>query len=112
MQRHPLPFRPDDDQRALRPSDPPRRWRKILLFAASLPLAILGNFSRVLMLTFGTLLFGNDIAIGSHEDPSGYHLAAGFAVFVVALGGMVLLGRLLEGRKQPVSGDSGKMTAA
>lgn len=86
-------------------------WRKILLFAASLPLAILGNFSRVLMLTFGTLVFGNDIAIGSHEDPSGYHLAAGFAVFVVALGGMVLLGRLLEGRKRPASGEAGKTAA-
>ena len=77
-------------------------WQKIALFALSLPLAILGNFFRVLLLTFGTLWFGNRVAIGTLEDPTTYHLVAGFSVFVVALGGMVGLGHLL-GRMKPAS---------
>lgn len=77
-------------------------WQKSVLFACSLPLAVLGNFVRVIMLTFGTLLFGNKIAIGTLEDPTVYHLASGFAVFVVALGGMVGLAKLLEGQGLPL----------
>lgn len=82
------------------------KWKKLVLFTASFPLAVLGNFVRVLMLTFGTLLFGNNIAIGTLEDPTAYHLAAGFAVFVVALGGMVGVGKLLD-RGQPKGRDLG-----
>ncbi len=71
-------------------------WKQWTLFFCSVPLAVLGNFGRILMLTFGTLLFGSDFAIGSEEDPSGFHMASGFFVFIVALGGMVGVAWLLD----------------
>lgn len=72
-------------------------WRGWLVFAAAFPLAVLGNFARILMLTFGTLVFGAEIAIGSLEEPTAYHMASGFLVFGVALGGLVVWSWLLEG---------------
>lgn len=72
-------------------------WQQWVLFLCSAPLAILGNFGRIIMLTFGTLLFGPQVAIGTHAEPSLYHMASGFFVFFVALGGMALVGWLLDG---------------
>lgn len=71
-------------------------WKQLLLFACAVPLAVLGNFIRILMLTFGTILFGNEFSIGTLEHPSVYHMASGYVVFVVALGGMILVGWLLN----------------
>ena len=71
-------------------------WKQWALFACAAPLAVLGNFGRILMLTFGTLLFGSDFAVGPETDPSGFHMASGFFVFVVALGGMVGIAYLLN----------------
>jgi len=74
----------------------PRVWQHIIVFLCAIPLAILGNFVRILMLTFGILGFGSEFAIGPDEDhPSTYHMAAGFAVFAVAILGMLGVGRLL-----------------
>lgn len=72
-------------------------WKKWVLFLCAAPLAIIGNLGRIVMLTFGTLLLGSEVAIGSEEHPSTYHMFSGFFVFVVALGGMAALGWLLEG---------------
>jgi exosortase len=72
-------------------------WKHALIFAASIPLAVLGNLTRILILTLGTLLFGAEFAIGEGiEDPSTFHMFAGFFVFAVALGGMLLIGWLLN----------------
>jgi hypothetical protein len=60
------------------------------------PLAIFGNFVRVLMLTFGTLLFGADFAIGTEAEPSTYHMISGYFVFIVAIAGMLAIGWLLN----------------
>lgn len=76
-------------------------WKKWTLFLTAVPLAILGNFVRILMLTFGTLLFGSEFAVGSIGHPSLYHMASGFAVFIVALLGMVSLAGLLQKVKLP-----------
>lgn len=70
-------------------------WSKWTLFLMAVPLAVAGNFVRILMLTFGTLAFGSEFAIGTIDHPSGYHMAAGFVVFAVALVGMVGIGKLL-----------------
>ena len=73
-----------------------RTWpRQLVMFAAAMPLAIFGNFVRILLLVFGTLLFGSDFAIGKDGDDSAYHLGAGFAVFAVAILGMLLLAEVL-----------------
>jgi exosortase len=73
----------------------PKTWQKVLLFLSSVPLAIAGNFVRILMLTFGTLVLGPQIAIGKINDPSLYHTLSGFVVFIVALVGMIGFGSLI-----------------
>lgn len=71
-------------------------WKQGILFLASMPLAVLGNLFRILMLTFGTLAFGAEVAIGSLENPSLFHMLAGYLVFAVALAGMAGLVSLLQ----------------
>ena len=50
----------------------------------------------MVMLTLGTILLGSAVAIGTEEHPTTFHMAAGFFVFVVALGGMVGVSRILQ----------------
>lgn len=73
-------------------------WKKWVLFLSALPLAVFGNLARILMLTLGTVAFGSDFALGKNplEHPSWFHLAAGYLVFIVALGGMMGVGSLLK----------------
>ncbi|MFV0416533.1 MAG: exosortase/archaeosortase family protein [Chthoniobacterales bacterium] len=75
-------------------------WKQIILVVCAVPLAILGNLMRILMLTIGTLAFGAEFAIGTDalEDPSTFHMASGFLVFAVALGGMLLVAKVLNSR--------------
>ncbi len=77
------------------------QWKRWLLFLLAVPLAVLGNFCRILMLVVGTMHFGPKFAIGSLESPSTYHISAGLLVFAVALIGMVAIARVLQGRKKP-----------
>jgi exosortase len=72
-------------------------WQKWVLFLLSPALAVLGNFARMVMLTLGTIILGSAVAIGTEEHPTTFHMAAGFFVFVVALGGMVGVSRILQG---------------
>lgn len=86
-------------------------WQKGILFVSSIPLAILGNLFRILMLTFGIVTLGPEIAIGRDPltDPSWFHMLAGYLVFAVALGGMagisLLLSSLLNKRPQTAARD-------
>jgi|GEM_PF-92120 len=74
-----------------------RRWWQVLLVTlAALPLAIFGNLCRIVMLTVGTLQFGNDFAIGSLDNPSWFHEAAGILVYVAALSGVFLIASLVN----------------
>lgn len=80
-----------------------KTWRgRGLLFASAIPLAMLGNLVRMILLALGSLWFGSDFAIGrninGHQEMSFYHSMAGFAVFGVALAGMFGLATLLESR--------------
>lgn len=70
-------------------------WKQIFLFCCAIPLAIAGNMARILMLTVGTIAFGSEFAIGTLEEPSAFHLGAGFLVFIVAFAGMIGIGSLL-----------------
>ena len=73
-----------------------RRWWQILLVVASaFPLAVIGNICRILMLTFGTMLFGSSFAIGTEEHPTWFHMGAGFLVYVAALAGVFCVGWLV-----------------
>ena len=71
-------------------------WRKAILFLSSIPLAIAGNLARIIMLTIGTIAMGPEIAIGTLEKPTFFHMAAGYVVFAVALAGMLGVGWLLN----------------
>ncbi len=71
-------------------------WRKAVLFLCSIPLAIAGNLARILMLTIGTIAMGPEIAIGTLEKPTFFHMMAGYLVFAVALLGMLGVGWLLN----------------
>lgn len=71
-------------------------WRKIVIFLCAAPLAVLGNLARILMVTIGTLIVGPKIAIGTAEDPSFFHMLAGYLVFGVALAGLIGIGKLLN----------------
>jgi len=73
-------------------------WARLILFSSSIPLAIAGNICRIVMLTTGTMFMGPERAIGSLEDPSFFHMLAGYVVFLVALGGMVLIAAVINRR--------------
>lgn len=74
-------------------------WKRLVLFIFAVPLAVLGNLCRILMLTIGTLAFGSKFAIGEGgglEEPSTFHMFSGFLVFGVALAGMIGVQKLLD----------------
>jgi exosortase len=71
-------------------------WKRPILFLLSVPLAILGNIFRILLLIIGIIILGSPVAIGTLEHPSWYHEGAGYAVFLVALTGMLLACKLLN----------------
>ncbi len=70
-------------------------WHRAILFVAAIPLAIIGNFARIVLLTLGIVVVGAPTAIGSMEKPSWFHEGAGYAVFLVAITGMMGVYRLL-----------------
>jgi exosortase len=82
---------------------------RAILFASAIPMAMIGNLVRLVMLAVGCLWLGSDIAVGrnvdGHQEMSTFHLLAGLMVFAVALGGMFLLAKVLQrwrlNRKRP-----------
>ena len=74
--------------------------QRLILFASAIPMAMLGNFVRMVLLAVGSLWFGTEFAVGrnidGHQEMSFFHSIAGYAVFGVALAGMFGLCTLLE----------------
>lgn len=77
-------------------------WQWMLLTAAAIPLAVIGNAVRILLLLAASRWLGSEFAIGEEGGTSTFHLFAGIAVFLVALSGMVMMSKLLQklGRKK------------
>lgn len=79
-----------------------RLMPRLILSFSAIPLAMLGNVVRLIMLTFASLWFGQEWAVGKQIDgqqvDSFFHLLAGFMVFGVALAGMFALATWLEGQ--------------
>jgi exosortase len=73
----------------------PKLWQQWLIFLSAVPLAIVGNLARVLLLVIGSLWFGTSFAVGTTEHPSWFHEGCGFAIYAVALGLEFILGALL-----------------
>ena len=80
-----------------------RRW---LVFFMSIPLAMLSTMARILVLVFGSMVFGQPFAVGKGDHyASNFHLLAGVAVYLVALAGLVGVERginRLFGREKPL----------
>lgn len=78
-------------------------WKpRLVLFLSALPLAMLGNLVRMVMLALASIWFGSDFAIGKTRTDgefsiSGFHELAGFVVFAVALAGIFAIASFLEG---------------
>ena len=61
-------------------------WRRALLFSTIIPIAILANMVRILVLIFAAMIFGQHWAIGDVEkEVSTFHELTGIVVFLVAL---------------------------
>lgn len=73
----------------------PKRWQQWTVFLSSIVFTIAGNVVRILMLVLGTMAWGAAFAIGTDDEPSWFHEACGFAVFIVVLGLECLFGFLL-----------------
>jgi exosortase len=73
-----------------------RPWQRWVLFLSAPLLAIIGNFFRIMLLVFGSRLFGTEFAIGAEGGTSKFHFIAGILVFVVALTAMVVLSHFLK----------------
>ena len=71
-------------------------WKRWVLFGAALPLAILGNMVRILLLMGASIVWGTKFAIGrSEHDSSLFHLGTGVAVFLVGFFGLYAISRVL-----------------
>lgn len=68
----------------------PVQWKRWAIFAASLPLAVLGNVARVSTILLVAQAFGQEVAGGLYHDYSS------FIFFPVALVGMVVFAALLN----------------
>lgn len=61
-------------------------WRRLALFSTILPIAIVANMMRILVLIFAAMAFGQRWAIGDVEkEVSAFHELTGIVVFLVAL---------------------------
>ena len=89
-------------------------WRKWLLFACSLPIAMIGNMVRIMSICVVAAWFGQQVATGYYHDYSGY------VVFLVGVLLMVQAGEWIKGRrkkgevisnKEEVIGDGGEENA-
>jgi EpsI family protein len=72
-----------------------RRWQQWTVFLSTLPLVIVGNVVRILMLVIGSITWGIAFAIGTDTDPSWYHEGCGYLVFLIVLGLECLFGFFL-----------------
>lgn len=71
--------------------------RRSVLFAMSMPLAVVANLARLLILLAASAAFGQDFAVGNEEkEVSTFHFVSGLAVFVVALSGLQATSTLMN----------------
>ncbi len=66
------------------------QWKRWILFASAMPLAVFGNIARVTSIALVAEVYGQEVA------SKAYHEYSGFIVFPVALSTMVIIGLLLN----------------
>jgi len=65
------------------------RWKKLVLFACSFPVALLANTARI----FVTVILGTTVGPAAAEGF--FHSVSGIIVFLFGLGGLFVVGRIL-----------------
>jgi len=78
-------------------------WQQALIVALSIPLVFLGNLVRIILLTLGTIHFGESFALGTNEHPSWFHEGAGYLVYFINFGSLIALGTFLSRLAEPSS---------
>lgn len=70
--------------------------RRGFLFLCGFPLAMLANMVRLLILITGSMVFGQEFAVGDQEkEVSTFHFISGIVVYLVALAGLVGISRVM-----------------
>jgi exosortase/archaeosortase family protein len=72
-----------------------KMWQQVLIVALAVPLVLIGNLVRIVMLALGTIHFGQQFALGSNDHPSWFHEGAGYLVYFINFGGLIAAGSLL-----------------
>lgn len=70
------------------------RIRRIILFLVSIPLALVANIIRIVLLLIVAFVYGSEVATGKFHDFSG------FLLFIIALTGLIIAGRILSWEKE------------
>jgi exosortase len=70
-------------------------WKQAVIIVLAVPLVILGNLVRIIILALGTIHFGDAFALGTNTQPSWFHEGAGYLVYLINLGGLILAGSCL-----------------
>jgi len=71
------------------------RYQAIII-ALAVPLVIVGNLVRIVILTLATIHFGSTFALGTDIQPSWFHEGAGYLVYLINFGGLLLIGSALS----------------
>jgi len=72
-----------------------RLWQQAIIVALAVPVVVLGNLVRIVILTLGTIHFGEIFALGTNTSPSWFHEGAGYLVYLINFGGLMGVGTLL-----------------
>ena len=83
-----------------------RLWKKIVLFASSIPVALIGNMARLTSIMIVAKCFGQQVAGGWFHEISAYLIS-----FPFAFGALCVVNKLLNWDKLPPSGGSGPSPA-
>ncbi len=70
-------------------------WQQVIIVTLAVPLVIFGNLVRIVLLVLASLHFDEAFAVGTAQQPSWFHEAAGYLVYLINFGGLILAGSLL-----------------
>lgn len=80
-----------------------RLWKKLVLFAGSIPVAIIGNIARLVSIMIVAKVFGQRVAGGWFHDSSAYLIS-----FPFAFGSLCLLNKILNWSANRTPADGSK----
>jgi exosortase len=70
-------------------------WPQAVVVALAIPLVIFGNLVRIILLALATIHFGPAFALGTNLQPSWFHEGAGYLVYLINFGGLIMVGSAL-----------------